>query len=228
MTIPFRMVNFTIRGIARAACVVDDAELVRVPAHGPLILAANHVNFLDAPIFFTHLQPRVITALVKEETWNNPFLGALFSLWGGIPIKRGEMDLKAYSRSRDCLQQGNILAIAPAGTRSRNGRLQKGHPGIAMIAVKTNTPILPVAFYGGELIWDNLHRLIRTPFHIRVGDIFTIDPQTSLNDRILRQQITDQIMYQIAKLLPERYRGAYSDLQNVDTSHFKFLSPNNT
>ncbi len=48
-----------------------------------------------------------------------------------------------------------------------------------MIAVKTNTPILPVAFYGGELIWDNLHRLIRTPFHIRVGDIFTIDPQTS-------------------------------------------------
>ena len=43
---------------------------------------------------------------------------------------------------------------------------------------------------------------------------------------ILRQQITDQIMYQIAKLLPERYRGAYSDLQNVDTSHFEFLSPN--
>ena len=76
------------------------------------------LNFLDAPIFFTHLQPRVITALVKEETWNNPFLGALFSLWGGIPIKRGEIDLKAYSRSRDRFKEGNILAIAPEGTRS--------------------------------------------------------------------------------------------------------------
>lgn len=226
MTIPFRMVNFTIRGIARAACVVDDSELVKVPAKGPLILAANHVNFLDAPIFFTHLQPRLITALVKEETWNNPFLGALFSLWGGIPIKRGELDLKAFARSRECLKNGQILAVAPEGTRSRNGHLQKGHPGIAMIALKTNTPILPVAFYGGELIWDNLHRLIRTPFHIKVGDIFTIDPMTPLNDRELRQEITDQIMLQIALLLPERYRGVYSDTTKVDTSRFIYRNPN--
>jgi 1-acyl-sn-glycerol-3-phosphate acyltransferase len=216
------MVNFTIKGITRAACMVDDAELVKIPMQGPLILAVNHVNFLDAPIFMTHLQPRNVTALVKEETWKNPFMGALFNLWGGIPIKRGEVDRNAYNLARTSLIEGKILAIAPEGTRSKNGRLQIGHPGITMIAVKTNTPILPVAFYGGELIWDNIHRLVRTPFHIRVGKIFTLDPELSLNDRILRQKATDQIMYQVADLLPEKYRGVYSDFSKVDTSFFHF------
>ena len=222
MTIAFRMVNFTIKGITRAACVVDDIELAKVPMQGPLILAANHVNFLDAPIFFTHLQPRKITALVKEETWKNPFLGSLFSLWGGIPIKRGEIDMRAYSTARDCLKERKILAVAPEGTRSRNGCLQKGHPGITLIAVKTNTPIMPIAFYGGEVIWDNLHKLIRTPFHIRVGLPFTIDPNISLNDRHIRQGVTDQIMYQMAALLPEKYRGYYSELDKIDLSYFHF------
>jgi 1-acyl-sn-glycerol-3-phosphate acyltransferase len=222
MTIAFRMVNFTIKGITRAACMVDDAELVKIPMVGPLILAVNHVNFLDAPIFMTHLQPRNVTALVKEETWKNPFMGALFNLWGGIPIKRGEVDRNAYNLARTSLNDGKILAIAPEGTRSKNGRLQVGHPGITMIAVKTNTPILPVAFYGGELIWDNIHRLVRTPFHIRVGKIFTLDPELSLNDRDLRQKATDQIMYQVADLLPENYRGVYSDFTKVDTSFFHF------
>ena len=202
--------------------MVDDAELVKIPMKGPLIIAVNHVNFLDAPIFMTHLQPRNVTALVKEETWKNPFMGALFNLWGGIPIKRGEVDRNAYNLARTSLNEGKILAIAPEGTRSKNGRLQIGHPGITMIAVKTNTPILPVAFYGGELIWDNIHRLVRTPFHIRVGKIFTIDPELSLNDRDLRQKATDQIMYQVADLLPEKYRGVYSDFSKVDTSFFHF------
>jgi 1-acyl-sn-glycerol-3-phosphate acyltransferase len=222
MTVAFRMVNFTIKGITRAACMVDDAEMAKIPMKGPLILAVNHVNFLDAPIFMTHLQPRNVTALVKEETWKNPFMGALFNLWGGIPIKRGEVDRNAYNLARTSLNEGKILAIAPEGTRSKNGRLQIGHPGITMIAVKTNTPILPVAFYGGELIWDNIHRLVRTPFHIRVGKVFTLDPELHLNDRELRQQATDQIMYQVADLLPEKYRGVYSDFTKMDTSYFHF------
>lgn len=216
------MLNFTIKGITRAACMMDDADLALVPLQGPLILAANHVNFLDAPIFMTHLQPRKINALVKEETWKNPFLGALFTFWGGIPIKRGAVDMKAYQRALACLNAGNFLAVAPEGTRSKTGCLQKGYPGITIIAVKSKTPILPIAFYGGELIWDNLHRLIRTPFHIRVGKSFTISPNIEINDRENRQFITDQIMYQVAKLLPENYRGVYSDLSKVDVSGFIF------
>ena len=78
MTIAFRMVNFTIKGITRAACMVDDAELVKIPMAGPLILAVNHVNFLDAPIFMTHLQPRNVTALVKGRDLEKSFHGCSF------------------------------------------------------------------------------------------------------------------------------------------------------
>ncbi len=177
MTIATRMLNSTIKGITRLRVWWMIPIWLWFRVHGPLILVANHVNFLDAPIFMTHLQPRKINALVKEETWKNPFLGALFTFWGGIPIKRGVVDMKAYQRAVACLNAGNFLAVAPEGTRSKTGCLQKGYPGITIIAAKTKTPILPIAFYGGEVIWDNLHHLIRTPFHIRVGKAFTISPE---------------------------------------------------
>ncbi|MBA4420400.1 MAG: 1-acyl-sn-glycerol-3-phosphate acyltransferase [Anaerolinea sp.] len=222
MTIAFRMVNCTIKSITRTACVVDDIEISRVPLRGPLILAVNHINFLDVPVMYTHLQPREITALVKEETWNNPIMGALFSLWGGIPIKRGENDITAFSKALQSLKEGKILAISPEGTRSRTGILQQGHPGIAMLAQKANVPIQPVAIYGGEVIWDNLNRLVRTPFHIRVGNIFNIDPSLQLSDRSLRQDAADQVMYQIASLLPEKYRGVYRDLSKKHQCFFTF------
>lgn len=222
MTIAFRMVNSTIKSITRTACLVDDIEISRVPLCGPLILAVNHINFLDVPVMFTHLQPREITALIKEETWNNPIMGALFSLWGGIPIKRGENDISAFSKALQSLKDGKILAISPEGTRSRTGILQQGHLGIAMLAQKANVPIQPMAIYGGEVIWDNLHRLVRTPFHIRVGNIFGLDRSLQLSDRCMREDVTDQVMYQIAGLLPDKYRGVYGDLSKKHSRFFTF------
>ena len=224
MTIAFRMVNSTIKSITRTACVVDDKEISNVPLRGPLILAVNHINFLDVPVMYTHLQPRKITALVKEETWNNPIMGALFSLWGGIPIKRGENDITAFSKAIQSLKDGKILAISPEGTRSRTGVLQKGHPGIVMLGQKAKAPIQPMAIFGGEVIWDNLHRLVRTPFHIRVGSIFTLDPSLPLSDRSIRQEAADQVMYQIASLLPEKYRGVYGDLSKKHHRFFIFTT----
>jgi len=222
MTIAFRMVNFTIKNITRTACIVDDSELSRVPMQGPFLLVSNHINFMDIPLLYTHLLPRKVSALVKEETWKNPFMAALFDLWGGIPIKRGEYDLQAFSKTRQVLNAGGIVAVSPEGTRSRTGILQKGHAGVVILAQKMNVPILPVAIYGGERIWDNLHRLARTPFHIRVGDLIQIKSEIPLNDREQRQQVTDQVMYQIAQLMPEKYRGFYADLTN---QHNRFFIP---
>ncbi|MEA2008767.1 MAG: 1-acyl-sn-glycerol-3-phosphate acyltransferase, partial [Chloroflexota bacterium] len=58
----------------------------------------NHINFLDAPIFYTHLCPRPLTGFVKSETWDSPYLGPLFTLWGAIPVRRGEADMNAIRR----------------------------------------------------------------------------------------------------------------------------------
>ena len=59
----------TIRGLVGLLCRVDDAQLALVPARGPLILVANHINFLEVPLLYTYLQPRPVTGLAKAETW---------------------------------------------------------------------------------------------------------------------------------------------------------------
>jgi 1-acyl-sn-glycerol-3-phosphate acyltransferase len=220
MTIAQLLVNSAIKTITRTACKVDDAALARVPMRGPLILAANHVNFLDIPLLYTHLLPRKIYALVKEETWDNPVMGKLFDMWNGIPIKRGENDMVAFSRARQVLAEGHILAISPEGTRTRTGILQPAHVGLAILAQKSQAPILPLAIYGGEVIWDNLHHLERTAFHIRVGPQLFLKPGIEITDRQIRQDVADQVMYQIAALLPERYRGVYSDLSRQHLRYF--------
>ena len=224
MTIAQQLVNSAIKSITRTACKVDDAALARVPLHGPLILAANHVNFLDIPLLYTHLLPRKIYSLVKEETWNNPVMARLFDMWNGIPIKRGENDMAALSKARQVLAEGNILAIAPEGTRTRTGILQPAHPGLAILSQKSAVPILPMAIYGGEVIWDNLHRLERTSFHIRVGTMVRLKPGVSVSDREIRQDVADQVMYLIAALLPEQYRGVYSDLTQQHLRYFDIVA----
>jgi len=222
LTKSFWLVNTTIKNITRIICQVDDTQLQRVPPCGPLILVANHINFLEVPIMFTHLQPRPVTGFAKAETWNNPAMGALFNLWGAIPLKRGEADMVAIRRGLEVLGDGKILAVAPEGTRSGNGQLQKGHPGVVMLASRSGAPLLPVIYYGGEGFRRNLTRLRRTDFHIIVGQQFSLNVQNAVLSREVRQQITDEIMYQLAALLPIPYRGYYSDLSEATEKYLKF------
>ncbi len=223
MSLVHAVVTTSIKSITRILCNIDDSQLSRVPEQGPLILASNHINFIEVPVVYTHLQPRTITAFVKSETWENPIMGFLFDLWGGIPIQRGEADTNAIRSGLVALKQNKILAITPEGTRSGDGKLQRGHPGIVMIAHLSEAPIVPLVFYGGEKISDNLKRVKRTDFNIRVGNIFKLLFPKGKPDRDLRIVMTDEIMYQMAALLPPEYRGYYADLTKLSTNYLTFV-----
>jgi 1-acyl-sn-glycerol-3-phosphate acyltransferase len=222
MSLVSNLVNVSIKGILGMLCRVEDAELAKIPARGPLIAVVNHVNFLDAPLIYTHLIPRPVTAFVKTETWKNPALGALFSLWGAIPIRRGEADLTAFKGARDALKASKIMVIAPEGTRSGNGILQKGHPGLVLLAYRTKTPLQPLGFFGGENIWKNMGKLRRTDFHLRVGSPFMVKTNGKVLSKEISEEITTEIMYQLAALLPASYRGVYSDLSRATTNYLDF------
>ena len=101
-------VTYSIKGLLRIACRVHDDHLARVPKHGPLILVCNHINSLEVPLMYTHLQPRKITGFAKSETWDNPVMGMLFDLWGAIPLQRGEADVEAIKRGLKALDEGKI------------------------------------------------------------------------------------------------------------------------
>jgi len=215
-------VTSTIKRLARILCRVDAHQLAQVPDRGPLILTTNHVNFLEAPVLYTHLQPRPMTAFVKVETWDSPALGILADLWGAIPLQRGEVDMSALRAALKALEDGRILGVAPEGTRSGNGYLQRGHPGIVLLALHSNAPLLPIVSYGGELFWSNLSRLRRTDFHVVVGQPFYLSSNGTKITREVRQQMADEIMYQMAGLLPPAYRGVYADLDSATETFLRF------
>jgi len=226
MPYTYRAINFTLKGLTEILCRVDHEQLKRVPLRGPLILVGNHINFLDAPVLYTRLQPRPITGFAKIETWNNPALGYLADMWRAIPLKRGEVDINAMRQALCALESGDILGLSPEGTRSGDGRLQRGHPGVVSLALRSGAPIMPFGFYGSEKFRDNLNKFRRTNFNIVVGNGFYLDDLGKRTTSSVRQEITDEIMYQISALLPPKYRGYYADLNAATEKYLKF--PNNS
>lgn len=185
-------------------------------------MAVNHINFMEIPVMYTHLVPRSITGFVKAESFDRTAYGWLFKLWDGIPVQRGEADMGAMRAGIEWLQAGKILVIAPEGTRTGDGRLIEGQPGIVIVAQKAKVPILPVAYYGHEKLWRNIKRLRRTDFHVRVGRPFYLDPGGARVTKAVRRQMADEIMYQIAGLLPEKNRGIYADMTQATEQYLKF------
>ena len=216
------LLNGAESALVRLLCRVDDAELAKVPLHGPLILVSNHINFLEIPVLHSRLRPRQVVGLAKAESWNNPLLGWLFTRWGAIPVRRGEADIAALRTSLDVLRRGGILVVGPEGTRSRDGRLRRGHPGVVTIAVKSGAPVLPMAFYGGERFGHQVRRLRRPPFHVVVGEPFRVEPKAPRLTRDVRQNVVDEIMFQLASLLPPAYRGVYADPRSQEPIHLEF------
>lgn len=228
MSIALSTVNTTIKVILRLICRIDAAALNYIPQTGPLILVANHVNFLEVPLVFTHLQPRPVTGFAKAETWDNPVMRQLFNLWKAIPLERGEADIQAMRQALKVLENYGILAIAPEGTRSGDGKLRKGHPGVVTLALLSGSPILPLVYYGGEQLGENIRRLRRTDFKILVGRTFTLDTKGVKVTRLVRQQMVDEIMYQLAALLPPAYHGYYKNLNLATTNFLQFLPDSDT
>jgi len=218
----FSFVSWGIRLGTSIVCRIDKIELAQVPKKGPLIVAVNHINSLEVPLLFSHLQPRQMIGLAKIETWNSKFMGWLFDLWEAIPIRRGEADLEALRRCLAVLDQGKILGVAPEGTRSYDGKLISGRPGIVLIALHSGATILPLAHWGGEKFSNNIKHLKRTDFHIRVGKPFTVDTHGQKVDARVRQEIVDEIMYQIAILMPEEHRGQYSNITSPPQKYMRF------
>lgn len=223
MTRTQRLVRAAVRSIVRPLCRVDAAELAKMPARGPLIVVANHINFLEIPALYPYMGDRPMAGFAKAETWRNPLLAFLGNLWGGIPLHRGEVDRDALRRAEEALAAGRILFVTPEGTRSGDGRLRPGKAGVTMLALHSGAPLLPMVHYGGEQFWDRLRRLRRTQIRVVVGQAFTLDAGGQPVTRAVRQQMADEIMYQMAALLPPDYRGAYADLSAATQEYLRFL-----
>lgn len=224
MNLAGRFLCGVVRTGTNALCRIDHEQIKQVPRSGPLIIVTNHINSLEVPLMFAHLQPRPLTGFAKIETWDSKFMGWLFDQWEAIPIKRGELDLLAIKRGLEILDNGGILAIAPEGTRSYHGRLLRARAGVVPIALRSGAPILPMAHWGAEDFSSNIKKMKRTPFHVRIGKLFRIKVDDCGVQREIRQEIVDEIMTRIAILMPEAYRGEYSGDVNSEPKYLQYVN----
>ena len=205
-------------------CDIDSPEMSKVPMNGPLIIFANHTGTVEAPIVYTQLYPRKkITGFGKVEIWKNSFLSFIFNLWEIIPVNRGEGDMAALKRAYQSLDNGYIFGLAPEGTRSKDGTLLRAHGGMVMLALHGDVPLQPVAHWGGQDFGSNVKKFKRTKVTVRVGRRFRLNTEIEKVTKEVRQKMVDEMMYQLAKLLPAEFRGAYSDLENATEKYLVFL-----
>jgi 1-acyl-sn-glycerol-3-phosphate acyltransferase len=178
-----------------------------IPRSGAVIFTCNHFSVGDPPIL-TGSFPRRVVWMAKQELFNFPVFGKLYSMGGFISVRRFEGDLRAVRRSQAALRRGHVLGMFPEGTRS-GGRLGPGEPGTALIALRTGAPILPAAIWGTENVKLPRDLFRKTRVHIRFGEPYRL-PETT---KVTKQQVTEgtkQIMQRIADLLPAQYRGVYA------------------
>lgn len=210
-----RLANAAAWIVARSLFRIDARDLDRIPMQGPFILVSNHVSALELPPLRMLVNPRPVRTLAKIETWDKKLLGWVLDQWEAIPIKRGESDMAALRTSLQVLKDGGILGIMPEGTRSGNGQLGRGNPGVTILALKAGCPIVPMAFWGVEKAKANIKKLRRTNFHLRAGDPFTLEPPAGKPTHEDRQKMADEVMQHIAALLPEEYHGVYRETDKV-------------
>ncbi|GAB5603783.1 lysophospholipid acyltransferase family protein [Thermus sp. FJN-A] len=183
---------------------VEGAE--RVPAEGPVILASNHLSILD-PIAVGAGVRRPVSFLARADVFRLPFLSWLLPRLYAIPVERGQSDLSAVKSAIRALERGMAFGIFPEGTRSRTGRLQPFKTGVAAIALRTGSPVVPVAVVGTDQAWPVGRKLfrLRRPIRVIYGEPIPVPRVTKISHQEL-ETLTRDIEARVRELLPPRYR----------------------
>jgi len=207
------VVKRTIGPVLRYFYRIRVEGLENVPASGPAILASNHVSFCDS-IFLPLVLRRRITFVAKAEYFDNPRTAWFFRAVGQIPISRegGSASERALDAARQVLARGELFGIYPEGTRSPDGRLYRGHTGVARLALQTGAPVLAVAMIGtrevqriGQAV-PNVFRTVTVRFSEPMD--FSRYARPAADPLVLRQ-ITDEIMFELRALSGQEYVDRY-------------------
>jgi 1-acyl-sn-glycerol-3-phosphate acyltransferase len=167
---------------------VEIINMENVPSEGPALLCSNHNGELDM-FFIGYKLKRWVHYIAKEELFKIPVIGKLIELMGAFPVKRGSGDIRAATTVLKLLKQGHIVGIFPEGTRTR-GRSNnniKIKPGIAMFAIKSGVPIIPVAIIGNYRLFSKVRVIFGNTFNLDIdkNKKYTIEEMTAISRGIM-------------------------------------------
>lgn len=197
-----------------------------VPASGPTILMMNHISAIDPVLSMGAVRHRYVIPMTKVENARHPIFGSFVWMYGAYTVNRDEVDRSALMNSIELLKSGQLILIAPEGTRNPHG-LQQPKDGLTYIATKADAVIVPTAVSGAVGWMDRLKRLDRGEMRVDFGRPFRFN--TAGRSRIPRDELalmTQEAMYQLALALPDAsQRGEYRDIERATTQTLTFIDP---
>lgn len=204
----FRLVQIALGWVLRLLFLVSRHGMRRIPKDGPIIVASNHTSFLDPLVVVASLH-RPLFHVGRRYLFRKGLMSFVLETLGGqIPLNEEAGNQAALEAGVGVLERGLALGIYPEGTRSPNGRLLRGHTGVALFAYRTGAPVYPVAIAGAFRAWPRHKRWPRLFRRIRilVGEPIQVakDPQAADDPRRCRK-LTDDIMTALAGLLGQEY-----------------------
>ena len=210
LTLARKLFRIFARGLAKFLVFVTMNVTVKglenFPKQGPALIVINHLGDADAVLLAASI-PVAIDGMGKIELNEHWLVGPMFRAYGVIYVHRGRPDRKAIRAALDGLVEGRMIALAPEGRQSVEGKLEEGTEGAAFLAMKTGAMIVPVAMTGTEN--ENIYnrKWQRARVTLSVGKQFKLQEQAD-RQKMMRAG-TSQIMESLAGLLPESYRGNY-------------------
>ena len=224
----YRLLRAFLRRFARVWCRLEVTGLEYFPVTGAVIVASNHLSFIDS-VLIPVVAPRRVRFLAKEEYFTGTGVkgrvsALFFRFIGAVPVSRdGSRDtLAALSLAQAVLERGEAFGIYPEGTRSRDGRLYRGRTGVAWLALATRAPVLPVALQGTDRVQPIGTRGVR-PAKLRVRFGPLIDPVPlaeklaagELGPGRARRDLTDEVMAAIAAMSPQERADGYNGVTSA-------------
>jgi len=209
----YRAVKATLGAFMTRAYRIDIQGLENVPASGSGIIAANHISFIDS-FFLPLVIPRRVTYLAKAEYWDSWKTKWFFDLVGQIPVRRDNSAkaVAALEAGSRVLNKGGLLGIYPEGTRSPDGCLYRGRTGVARMAARCETPVIPVGLVGTREIMPKNAKLprLRGSVALRFGEPMRITQAEVDEDPMALRVFVDAVMYEIRRLSGQDYRDEYA------------------
>lgn len=200
-----------------------------IPTSGPVLVVSNHLSNLDPAIVAAAL-PRPPVFLAKKELFKYSVGAFLMRGYGAYPVDRRGGDVGALNWIIGQLSiERRIVIVFPEGTRSRTGGLLRGQPGLALLAISTGAPVVPVALTGSEPLQNTLKVLKPTAtIRLKIGRPFVVRDTSQRPSRETASALTTEIMVRISQMLPEDKRGEYSAMNDLEMTKTIDYTPSPT
>lgn len=219
----YRLTQKFVGHVIRITCRPAIVGKNNFPMQGPVIVASNHLSFLDG-IIISALMPRRVSFITKASLANAPgikgkFMTFVYDVLGLIPVDRSTQSesVAALDPALKLLEAGGVFGVFPEGTRSRDGKLYRGRTGVAFAALSVGAPVVPVALKGTQRLQKPGSKLIiPRKFELYIGAPIPVSKVKDRQTGAQRREVVECVMTAIAGLSGQERAQTYNTPPSVE------------